>query len=311
MQLFGVSPRQQQAQANRHSTAQPTQQTALDFMDPWPHHPDLASCQQATPTPCQHMMPSPQLSIASQHSELSQQSQHYDQLQQEGGSQSSFAQVSKHLDAQRVSASAIPTPCQPVNNLDVITQQMAAMSMGKPALPATPAAALSPHPDLTTRELEPARPYSLFTTPRGLKHTIFSSQPSWRSQQPPCLAINFEHPPPGALALPGHATGTGCSQHSRAATLISQMVLEHLLQRHDPLLVALSAGHKVWRPLRHQQQQAVHVVCPHWLLLQEWQHLMSCPTTPRQEHLQPSQCCSLTCRPAAVKPTAHPCQQTP
>ena len=205
MQLFVVSPRQQHAQADKQNTAQPQQQAGLDFTNPWPHHPDLASCQQAMPTPCQDMTASPQLSFASQHSELYQQSQHYDQLQQEAGSQSSFAQVSKHLDAQRISASGISTSRQPVTNMDVITQQMAAMSMGKPALSTTPATAMSSLPDLTALDLKPARPYSLFTTPRGLKHTMFSSQPSWRSQQPPCLAINFEDPSPGALALPGLA----------------------------------------------------------------------------------------------------------
>ena len=191
----------QPAQADSQTAAQ-RHQAVLDLFEAWQHQGPQFSGYQDLATPCarQQMTPSPQASNASQQSNTSQQSQYPDQPFQEPGSHSSYAQVTKHLLAQRATAGT-PMAGQPANNLDVINQQMACMSVNKPAVPATPAAAQSPYHDLIARDQELARPYSLFTTPKGLKHTIFSSQPSWRSQQPPCQAISFDEPSPAGVTF--------------------------------------------------------------------------------------------------------------
>lgn len=153
--------------------------------------------QQATPPACHFATPAAPHTADSQHSIATQ--QYTSHVQPDHCSHSSYAQVTKHL-AQQHDPYSTPRPGQPASNMDVINQQMASMALGMPAAsPAFVAASAAQLEADTLIRAEPATPYSLFNTPRGLKHTIFSSQPSWRSQQPAAAAMVMQEPSPGVF----------------------------------------------------------------------------------------------------------------
>ena len=165
--------------------------------------------QPATPAAKHHLTPSPPQSSDSQQSVATQQSQQYSS--QGPDLPSSYAQVTQHLQllAQQHGAAGTATSGQPANNLDVINQQMASMKLGMSAAPFTSPPVPAPQHNFAP-DTEPARPYSLFATPQGLSRTLFSSQPSWRSQQPAGQAMSFQDAAPGALSSANIAESKTC-----------------------------------------------------------------------------------------------------